>query len=138
LISRKKRLRYRTNAIRIAAERNVPLNAENWEEIWAILETHEEPSFLYAIVDPSLNLVKFGKSKNPGLRLKTLEIGNGSRLKLWGFCLHKSPFTEKEIHKLLRSERVVGEWFKLGTKSGDVISKMQQSARLLTPCQTKD
>lgn len=114
--------------MQIASRLRIELDPENWEQIWALLDKHGEPDYLYAIVDSASSLVKFGKSKNPGARLKTLKIGNGSNLKIFAYCENKSPLTEKEIHRRLSDERISGEWFRLCDKSQAVINEMRKSA----------
>lgn len=128
MISRKKRLRYKTNAIKIAKEKHEALDPENWEQIWAILDKYDEPDFLYAIVDFKSQLVKFGKSKSPGMRLRQLKTGNAGDLKIWGFCPNVAPLSERDVHTLLAAERVGGEWFRLCKASQAVIDNMRQAS----------
>jgi hypothetical protein len=126
MISRKKRLRYKSNAIRIAKENNISINPDSWEEIWNILDQYEEPTYLYAIGDSSNQMVKLGKSKNPGYRLKQLQTGTSVELILFGFCKESSPLTEKEVHKLLKADRLSGEWFKMSEVVRQTITRIRE------------
>jgi hypothetical protein len=128
MIPRKKRIRYKANAIQIAKENNLILNAENWEEVWSILDKYAQPDYLYAIVDKQNLLVKFGKSVNPGHRLKQLKTANGMDLKIWAFCRNMPPLTENEIHKRLAHINVSGEWFNLKDEAFLVIEEMRFAA----------
>lgn len=128
MITRKKRTRYRVNAISLAERNGVALNPDDWEQVWAILEKYEEPTYLYAIVDSSTGLVKFGVSKNPGWRIKQLRTGNAGELQLWGFCENASPLTEREVHKRLAADRKAGEWFSLSPEARAVINEIRASA----------
>ena len=108
---RKKRERYRRNAALIAKESGIEFDPDDWEQIWALLDEHAEPTYLYAIFDCDKNAVKFGRSKTPRLRLGTIKTGNIGHLVLLGYCEHKPPFTEKEVHTELSGHRLNGEWF---------------------------
>ena len=127
---RKKRLRYKTLALEIAKERGIPLSPDDWDGIWATLDGHKKHSSkrsnLYAIIDLSNNLVKFGKAIYPKARLKCLKTGNGNKLVLAGFC-PEDKLSEKEVHKKLDSIRVSGEWFKMNEQSQRVIDEIRNS-----------
>ena len=125
-ISRKKRIRYKQEAISIANSNGINLDHDNWEQIWKILEQYGRTEYLYAIADINNQLIKFGKSVNPGQRFKAVKTGNGNNLKLIAFCKHISPFTEKEVHKRLKKDRVVGEWFKWTIDANEVIQEMRE------------
>src|SRR4051812_14349367 len=109
----KKRERYRLRARRIADEQGLRFDPDDWPVIWGLIEKHGEPDYLYAIVDRQKELVKFGKSKNPGQRLRAIKTGNPADLELWAHCIHEIPFTEREVHKRLAKLRIDGEWFSL-------------------------
>lgn len=129
MIIRKKRTRYKINAARLANELGVKIDTEDWTQVWAFLEKHGEPTYLYAIFDGGTKLVKFGKSNSPATRLKTLRVGNASKLTLLGYCREASPLTEKEVHKKLRGNRVGGEWFLAGGETQDVINSIRTAHR---------
>ena len=126
-MKRKRRERYRKEAIRLAAKHGRQLNTYDWDAIWRLLEEFNEPEpvFLYAAVDYRNRLVKFGRSVQPGVRLKQLRTGNGNEVKLWAYCLHETPFTEKEIHLRLAANRIQGEWFRLVPDVQQAINEMR-------------
>lgn len=65
---------------------------------------------LYIIQTNNCGMIKIGRSKNPEIRLKQLQTGNHSKLKLiWVFegLGHK----EKYYHELLKQFKIKGEWF---------------------------
>ena len=128
VVSRKKRARYKTNAAKLASEHGIRLDLNDWDQIWSVLDLYEEPCYLYAIGDRNVGLVKFGKSKTPGQRLKMLNTGNGSALVLWAYCRHESPFTEKEVHKALAKHRVHGEWFSLCEEVQSMVNAIKNKA----------
>lgn len=126
---RKKRLRYKASAIRLAKIYDLELNPDSWEEIWALLDEYEEPTFLYAISDKTAAAIKFGRSVNPGQRLKALKTGNPS-VELLAFCPSESPLTEKEVHSRLRESHVYGEWFSESEEARAVVQEMWRAAAL--------
>lgn len=126
---RKKRSRYRTNALKIASELGISINAADWDAIWKLLDKHAEPEYLYVIADPRNRMVKFGRSVHPGTRLRNLNTGNGTKLELWGFCPHKSPLTEREVHSKLKEFRLSGEWFRLAVPVQSVINAVREASR---------
>lgn len=133
MVPRKKRERYRREARKMAQVLNQPLDLESWDQIWAFLDEHEgqykPPTFLYVIADLQNRLVKIGRSISPGARLRSLKTGNGSELRLWAYCEHKSPFTEREIHGRLADFRISGEWFRLTPAVQTVINDVREAAQ---------
>jgi hypothetical protein len=125
MVPRKKRKRYISSAYTIAKEQGIVLDQGNWEQIWSILDTYPEVTFIYAIVDVNNRKVKIGKSKNPGARLKQLKTGNSSVLRLAAYRPHVTPFTEKEVHKKLSDSRVDGEWFVLNNETQKMIHEIR-------------
>ena len=111
MIPRKKRLRYKVNAEKIAKQKNIRIDLNSWEEIWKLLDTEPEPTYLYAIGRNFGVAIKFGKSKQPLFRLKQIRAYSPDNVVLLGFCLEKSPLTEKEVHEKLKPYRLKGEWF---------------------------
>lgn len=81
-----------------------------------IIETLHGPAtgFVYFIVigDPWPDYVKIGyTAKNPRARMAALQTGNHQRLHLLGFvpgCVNM----ERELHDVLRDDRLEGEWFR--------------------------
>ncbi len=122
---RKKRHRYMVSAQRIAKEIGVSIAPDDWGAIWALLDEHGEPSYVYAVVDPSTNLVKFGQSKNPRSRMKAMRTGNAANLEMRVYCAQKPPLTEREIHRRLAAHRRSGEWFEIAPATLAVIREME-------------
>lgn len=125
---RKKRLRYREAAKKIAQEQGIELDANQWESVWMLLDMYGEQTYVYAIVDTEASLVKFGKSTAPGQRLKALQTANGKKLELWAYCLEGGRFTESSIHKMLSKHRVGGEWFRLNEHTQNMIDRIKTVA----------
>ena len=107
-IPRKKRKSYRWQANKLATKKGLKVDLESWEQVWNFLDQHGKTSFLYAIVDIKNRLVKFGRSESPATRLKALKTGNGAELRLFAYCDHASPFTEREVHSKLAEHRISG------------------------------
>ncbi len=127
-VPRRKRTRYRNFAVKIATHLNIPLNPDDWEAIWKLLDQYAEPVYLYAVLDKDAGLIKFGRSINPGARVKGFRTGNTHKLTLLAFCPHISPFTEREVHTKLSNLRVSGEWFKYHTDTRLLIEQMRVMA----------
>ena len=68
MVPRKKRQRYRTSAIKIAASIGLKIDANDWDQIWSLLDEHDEVKYIYAIYDIKNRLVKFGQSVSPWSR----------------------------------------------------------------------
>jgi hypothetical protein len=132
MISRKKRVRYKTNANKIAYRLGLPFPS-TWEEIWNILDQYEEPTYLYAIGEVGGKEVKLGISKNPGQRLKQLQTAYPNKLVLWGFCKEASPLTEREVHRLLEKDRIEGEWFLLTDQVKEVVESIREVSKDTEP-----
>jgi hypothetical protein len=125
---RKKRSRYRETASRIAQEQGLELDEKDWEAVWTLLDLYGEESYVYAIVDEEASAVKFGKSVNPGQRLKALQTANGRPLALWAYCTEGKAFNERAIHKRMSQYRISGEWFHLNEETRNLIDRMQAVA----------
>lgn len=65
---------------------------------------------LYFIQANGTGKIKIGRSKNPYRRLKTLQTGNASELKMIA-CIEGLGWRERDIHQTLKKWRVKGEWF---------------------------
>jgi hypothetical protein len=71
-------------------------------------------SYLYLIRDGNSNHYKIGISEYPKDRLKCLQIGNKTELKLIACCVHDNARkTEESIHNMLKEFKINGEWFEL-------------------------
>ena len=123
---RKKRFRYKTSAMKIASDLGLVLNPNNWEDIWGLLDKHSEPDYLYVVIDTKNKLFKFGKSKCPRTRISSINTGNGTALSLLAYCRQETPLTEKEVHGLLKAQRVHGEWFNVCEETQRVVDKIRQ------------
>ena len=73
---------------------------------------------LYAIEAPRYGAIKFGISANPKDRLAEMQVGCPERLRLLGF-IDGGLQLEREIHTILGSSRIRGEWFNC---SDDMVS----------------
>ena len=128
MVPRKKRNRYKKSAIKIAAKFGYSLDVNDWTQIWDIIDKHGEPIYLYAVIDNSSKLVKFGKSKCPWMRLSGLRTANPNDIRMMVYCEEKLPLSEKEVHKRLSDYRVSGEWFRYSQDTQNVISEMKTAA----------
>lgn len=133
MLGRRKRARYREQAIVRAREIGASLDPNDWEKIWALLNEHGFPGgrrkYIYAIGDVRNGIVKIGKSFNPWGRLKTLKTGNAGDLRMWCCCAEREGLSEKEVHKRLKAERISGEWFKLTPTVQGVIDEIRAERR---------
>lgn len=67
---------------------------------------------LYLIQCDETQQIKIGVSKNPNKRLKQLQTGNGSKLRLLKvYQIENDIFIEKRLHKMFWQNRRKGEWF---------------------------
>lgn len=92
-------------------EQGIKINLDSWDEVWALLEKHDEPEYTYFIGAADGTEVKIGRSKQPGVRLGQLQTGRPEPLYLYGYIPHKTPNTEKELHEKFAEYRLHGEWF---------------------------
>lgn len=82
----------------------------------SILEKHRNNRLerkgdsLYFIQARGTGLIKIGRSKTPSRRLKTLQTGNASELRLVA-TLEGLGWRERDLHEELKEWRVSGEWF---------------------------
>lgn len=125
LISRKKRLRYKTSAAAIAKDNNLEINLEDWDQIWNLLDKYSETYYVYVIGEANADRVKIGKSKQPGVRLKQLQTAYPSKLFLWAFCKETSDFNEKDLHKWYSHLKVEGEWFLRNKEIDDLVLQIK-------------
>jgi hypothetical protein len=73
-------------------------------------------------------MVKIGVSKRPSFRLKGMQTSTGTKLILLGSVPGGYPL-EAHLHKMLESERVAGEWFKLSKRVSETIEGLLAAAR---------
>lgn len=82
------------------------------------LEAEIKPCAKYDICvfgAPELRLLKFGRSINPGGRLKQISDGSPAEITLLGSCLDPDPYGSAIgaiIHTFLDPHRARGGWFK--------------------------
>lgn len=82
--------------------------------------------YIYVISANEAGPVKIGFSKNPEARLRQLQTGHASPLKLFHKELiegYDVRHVEKTIHKQIRYKRISGEWFSLPVE--DAISEVK-------------
>ena len=65
---------------------------------------------LYIIQSSNKGMIKIGRSTDPDVRLKQLQTGNPSKLKLI-HVFEEIGYKEKIYHELLKEFRIKGEWF---------------------------
>ena len=64
---------------------------------------------VYFIYSEATDRIKIGKSWNPGQRLKELQTGAASKLKMLAVSME---ITEEELHERFALDREIGEWFR--------------------------
>jgi hypothetical protein len=82
------------------------------------------------------NLFKIGISENPNKRLKQLQTGNGSKLRVIKTFVNPSKIynerlMERRLHYLLRQFRKKGEWFEFRNMKTDQIIALIEKMMLL-------
>ena len=90
---------------------------EDASSIFKALQELEVPDdlpdmFVYAIQEMKTGNIKLGISRDPVQRLRQLQIGNSSKLKLVAYRKAENRFAdERAIHADEASHRLRGEWF---------------------------
>lgn len=93
----------------------------------------EETSFIYFLVNRSLNIVKIGISKNIEARKKQLVSMGGSELELYGYFEGQLK-DESRMHSYFQDYRKIGEWFTLTPEVERKISEILDGKnRVSTP-----
>lgn len=128
MISRKKRLRYKTSAALIAKEKNIEINLDDWEQVWNLLDNYEEISYVYIIGEFNADKVKIGKSKQPGVRLKQLQTAYPEKLFLWAFCKETPELNEKDLHEWYHHLKLEGEWFQRNHEIDALVQQIKGAA----------
>lgn len=68
--------------------------------------------YIYLIESLETGQFKIGKTKNVKRRLKTLQTGNGGKLKIIEIFQTKYPNKlESYLHNYFSHEKTIGEWF---------------------------
>jgi len=74
-------------------------------------------SFEDSILRRANPYAKIGKANDVEKRLSGIQTGSPLKLQMFGYIKSESPTTaEKHIHKLLKTENVMGEWFQVSQK----------------------
>lgn len=68
--------------------------------------------FVYVIHDEKADLCKIGFSKDPLRRLKNLQTGHASTLRLLA-CFNGGSRLEDQLHAKFNAQRVRGEWYRV-------------------------
>lgn len=84
---------------------------------------------VYFITCRKTGMVKIGCAYDPFRRLKTLQMGSPTKLKIEAL-LKGSHKREKQLHKLLAKHRVHGEWFKLSPEIEAIIKEVAKPTRV--------
>lgn len=84
---------------------------------------------VYFITCRQTGRVKIGCAYNPFKRLKTLQSGSPTKLKIEAL-LKGSNKREKELHKLLAKHRIHGEWFRISTEIEAIIKEVAKPTRV--------
>jgi hypothetical protein len=80
------------------------------------------PGYVYAIMNPSTNLVKIGMTRNPKVRIRDIELISGSHVDIVGVVQVQNPSNiESLIHDSLNDCRGIGEWFNCSPDTAEVI-----------------
>ena len=70
---------------------------------------------IYFIANGGCDQIKIGRSTDIRRRVKTLQTGNPSSLKLMGWInARDDAFLEKSLHGKYKDFRGIGEWFSIG------------------------
>lgn len=90
--------------------------------------TAEENGFTYFIFDEDRRVIKIGFSASPRGRLKELQTGNPTRLRIaatiWG-----SKRIEMQMHDRFSKDRISGEWFSLSDELKSYIIELRKRNR---------
>ena len=70
--------------------------------------------YVYFIHAPESGVVKIGSAADPEKRLRELQTGCPTPLRLIGRSACPSDTAEKELHQKFTADRVRGEWFREG------------------------
>lgn len=84
---------------------------------------------VYFITCRQTGRVKIGCAYNPFKRLKTLQSGSPTKLKIEAL-LKGSNKREKQLHKLLGKHRIHGEWFRISPEIEAIIKEVAKPTRV--------
>lgn len=101
------------------------------EEDWEYLTDLRVSGFVYLIQNEKNHLIKIGVSKNPYRRMKQLQTGNDSILRLVGIIKVEDAFrVESILHTRYANSRVSGEWFSISDNEIGILSSYFVDAQL--------
>lgn len=87
--------------------------------------------FVYCITSQDSGLTKVGFSYDPEKRLKQLQTGHGSKLRMPLKIRSKNPRAlEARLHLVFNHKRQAGEWFRLDQEDFDLITREFSDASL--------
>lgn len=87
----------------------------------------DNTEYVYFIQAGRTQAFKIGKSNDPQGRLDSLQTANPHKLKLvHTFKADNASTAEEELHRLLHSQRMAGEWFKVSKIQQQVIVSIQR------------
>lgn len=84
---------------------------------------------VYFITCRETGRVKIGCAYNPLNRLKTLQSGCPTKLKIEAL-IKGSHKRERELHKLLKKHRIHGEWFRIAPEIEAIIKEVAKPTRV--------
>jgi hypothetical protein len=86
----------------------------------------DDTEYVYFIRAGRTNIYKIGKSNDPKTRLASLQTANPYKLKLLHtFKADNASAAEEELHHLLQTKRMEGEWFRITPKQRDIILSIE-------------
>ena len=87
----------------------------------------DNTEYVYFIQAGRTQAFKIGKSDDPQGRLDSLQTANPHKLKLvHTFKADNASTADEELHRLLHSQRMAGEWFNVSKVQQQVIDSIQQ------------
>jgi len=78
--------------------------------------------FIYVILNYKNLVAKIGMTKNLERRFTQLQTANVDSLELGAYFIGYKE-DEKKLHKLLKSKRIRGEWFRLDTELMNTVNQ---------------
>jgi len=93
-------------------------------------EQHEK-QFVYIVQCNELNKVKIGRTNNPELRIKSLQVGSPAELHLVA-TIECDPIRETVLHRAFESVHSHGEWFNTSPEAVIELAKKLTDNRAVT------
>lgn len=103
------------------------LGMDEWMKQAAEFREKTRPcnTWLYFIESGEGGPIKIGIARDPWERIETLQIGNPEPLRLLTLC-YSSQDEERQIHRVLKDDRIHGEWFVPSERLYAAIEAIQQ------------